>query len=100
MDAERSRRDRTLAPATIYDHDLFLGARLGLNDLADTSLLAGVLVDSDTNARVVTVEGQRRFGENWLLGLQARILSGGLPPDPIAAIANDDFIALTLRRSF
>lgn len=93
-------RDRTLAPATIYDHDLFLGARLGLNDLADTSLLAGVLVDSDTNARVVTVEGQRRFGENWLLGLQARILSGGLPPDPIAAIANDDFIALTLRRSF
>lgn len=93
-------RDRKRAPATIYDDDLFLGARIGLNDLADTSLLAGVLIDRDTDARIITVEGQRRFGENWLLGLEARILSGGHPPDPIAAIANDDFIALTLRRSF
>ena len=93
-------RDRTLAPVTIYDNDLFLGARFALNDLGDTSLLAGVLIDHETDARVVTVEGQRRFGENWLLGIEGRFLSGGVPPDPITAIANDDFIVLTLRRSF
>jgi len=93
-------RDRTRAPATIYDDDLFLGARLGLNNLGDTSVLAGVLIDRATDARVVTVEGRHRIGENWLLGIEGRFLSGGVPPDPVALIGRDDFLAVTLRRSF
>jgi len=93
-------RDQTLAPATIYDEDLFLGARIALNDIGDTSLLAGVLIDSQTDARVLSVEAQRRFGDNWLLGVEGRFLSGGVAPDPITAINRDDFVALTLRRSF
>ncbi len=93
-------RDRLLAPVTIYDEDLFLGARLGLNDLGDTSLLVGMLIDRATDARVVTIEGQRRFGENWLVGIEGRFLSGGEAPDPIMAISADGFVAVTLRRSF
>lgn len=93
-------RDRALAPATLYDDDLFLGARLGLNDVDGTSLLAGVLIDRATDARVVTVEGERRLGESWLLGIEAQFFGGGVAPDPIAAVDRDDYLALTLRRSF
>ncbi len=93
-------RHPVLAPATIYDDDLFLGARLGLNDINDTSLLAGALIDRDTDARVFLFEGQRRLGENWLLSLEGRFFGGAVAPDPISAIRNDDYLSLSLKRSF
>lgn len=93
-------RDTALAPPTIYDDDLFLGARLGLNDIGDTSLLAGALIDRETNARVILVEGQRRLGETWLLSLEGRFFSGGTAGDPISTIQRDDFLSLSLNRSF
>ncbi len=100
--AEYSRdgRDPALAPATIYDDDLFLGARLGLNDISDTSLLAGALIDRYTDARAYLVEGQRRLGENWLLSLEGRFFDGAVAPDPISVIRNDDYISISLKRSF
>ncbi len=93
-------RDLAQAPATNYDDDLFLGARLALNDISDTSLLAGALIDRDTDARVYLVEGQRRLGENWLLSLEGRFFDGAAAPDPISAIRNDDYISIGLKRSF
>jgi len=93
-------RDPRLAPATIYNNDLFVGARLTLNDIGDTSVLAGALIDRDNGARVVTIEGQRRFGENWVLGLQGRFFTAGTPGDPISVVAADDYVSLTLKRSF
>jgi hypothetical protein len=93
-------RDPALAPATIHDDDLFLGARLALNDIGDTSLLAGALIDRETDARVFLVEGQRRMGENWVLSLEGRFFEGGVAPDPISVIRNDDYISISLKRSF
>ena len=93
-------RDPVLAPATIYDDDLFLGARLALNDIGDTSFLAGALMDRDTDARVFLIEGQRRLGDEWLLSLEGRFFAGAVVPDPIFAIQNDDFLSISLKRSF
>ena len=96
----RDRRDPVLAPPTIYDDDLFLGARLGLNDINDTSLLAGALFDRGSDARVVLLEGQRRMGENWLLSVEGRFFEGAAAGDPLATIQNDDFLSVRLKRSF
>lgn len=93
-------RDPTLAPATLYDDDLFLGARLALNDISDTNLLAGALLDRDTDARVFLIEGQRRLGDDWLLSLEGRFFDGATGSDPILAIQNDDFLSISLKRSF
>ena len=93
-------RDPALAPLTFYDDDVFLGARMTFNDLADTSLLAGVLIDRNTNARVARIEGQRRLGDDWVLGIDGVFFSGVTPPDPLAAISRDSYIEVSLRRSF
>ena len=93
-------RDRSLAPATLYDNDLFLGARLGFNDIGSSSLLAGVLIDQDTDATIWTFEGQRRFGEDWVVSLEGRFFAGAIAPDPVAAILSDDYLALSFKRSF
>ncbi len=60
------------APRTPFENDLFVGTRLALNDTQDTSVLAGVIVDLDTRATFVNVEASRRFGERWVLELEAR----------------------------
>jgi len=93
-------RDLARAPATIYDDDLFLGARLALNDIGDTSFLAGVLMDRKTDARVFLLEGKRRLGDHWLLSLEGRFFDGAGAPDPISAVQNDDFVLMGLKRSF
>ncbi|NOX73864.1 MAG: hypothetical protein GXP03_09675, partial [Alphaproteobacteria bacterium] len=65
-----------------------------------TSLLAGALIDRNTPTRVLFIEGQRRFGDSWVLGLKGRFFTGAAAPDPIAAVNSDDFLTLTLKRSF
>ena len=93
-------RDKAQAPATLYDNDLFLGARLSLNDIGSTSLLAGTLIDRRTDARVFMIEGQRRLGEDWLLEVTGRFMEGGTFPDPIAAVQSDDYLSVSMRYSF
>ncbi|NOX41657.1 MAG: hypothetical protein GXP05_14450, partial [Alphaproteobacteria bacterium] len=100
VEYNRDTRDPALAPATFYDDDVFVGARLALNDIGDSSLLAGALIDRNTPTRVLFIEGQRRFGDSWVLGLKGRFFTGAALPDPIAAVNSDDFLTLTLKRSF
>lgn len=93
-------RDPALAPATIYDKDIFLGARLALNDLNGTSLLAGALIDTKTDARVYVAEAQRRLGDNWRLSLEGRFFTGTSPSDAAAPIRSDDYLQLSFERFF
>ncbi len=100
--AEYSRdgRDPLLAPVTILDDDLFLGARLTLNDLASTNLLAGMVLDRRSGARLLSVKGARRIGESWQVSLEGRFFNTPAPGDPVAALANSDYLSLSLTRSF
>ena len=93
-------RETLQAPISIYDNDLFLGARFALNDFGDTSILAGALLDQKTDTQAFSIEAQRRMGENWVLGLEAKFFVNATPPDPVAIVGKDDFLSLTLKRSF
>jgi len=93
-------RNNKKAPGTINDNDLFAGARLALNDEQDTSALAGVIVDVKTGASFISVEAERRVGDNWKVELEARF-SAFIPDNDIAAgIRKDDLITLRLNRYF
>lgn len=81
-------RDPTMSPVTPFENDLFLGARLTWNDLADTALLAGAIIDGDTQATQVQVEYQRRLGDSNLLDIELRALDGA--SDPLLAPQKDD----------
>ncbi|MCH9021263.1 MAG: hypothetical protein IID32_00675 [Planctomycetes bacterium] len=62
--------DRGNDAFTIFENDLFLGARLALNDVQSSALRAGVIFDNDSGSKLLRVEGSRRFGADWVVELE------------------------------
>ena len=88
------------APVSTQDEDVFLGARLALNDIQDTELLAGFSVDHNTGEQFYNLEAERRLGQNYELELRARFFAGSDPGEDAFAIERDDYIQLRLSRYF
>ena len=100
------------APLLAFEHDVFAGVRLALNDFADSRLLAGAIVDHETGETIVSVEASRRVGRAWRLSVDLRTFSGSsVPPagDPAALVdprakwgvlADEDYLQLELTRFF
>jgi hypothetical protein len=86
-------RDAT-APATIYDQDTFVGARLALNDIQDTQFLAGAVIDHEDQSVAGFVEATRRFGRRFTVELEGRFFSHVDPTGDLATVDRDSFIAL------
>ncbi len=84
------RGDQALTP---FQDDVFLGARLALNDVQSTEVLAGAVVDRETGATFVNVEASRRLGQNWTLDLQYRGFVNVLESDRfLFGLRNDDYL--------
>lgn len=84
------------SPPTASDNDLFVGTRLALNDSDDTSVLAGVAVDLDTQELFLNIEAERRFGDNLSAEFQLRTFMNAAPGDALFAIEQDDYLQLRL----
>lgn len=87
-------------PVTIADNDVFVAARLALNDTQDTAVLAGVGYDVDTSETFINIEADRRIGENYVIELRARVFTGARPGDLMYTLKNDDYLQLQLSRYF
>jgi hypothetical protein len=85
-----------LSPPTASDNFLFVGTRLAFNDSDDTSVLAGVAVDLDTQELFLNIEAERRFGDNLSVELQLRTFLNADPGDTLFAIEHDDYLQLRL----
>jgi hypothetical protein len=84
------------APPTAFDNDAFIGTRLALNDANDTSVLAGVAIDTDTQEIFLNVEAERRFGDNLSVELQLRAFASSEPAEALNAFDRDDYLQLRL----
>ena len=91
-------RDAT-APVTALADDVFVGTRLVLNDVNDTMLLVGAIIDRDHHDVIGFIEGQRRLREAWRLELELRLLDHA-EHVPLQGVANDSFLAFRLARFF
>ena len=78
------------------DNDFFLAARLGLNDIQDTSVLAGVVIDADTSSQFFNVEAERRLGNRFVAELRARFLTNADQGDADFIFSQDDYVQVTL----
>ncbi len=98
---------------TLFEHDVALGARFTWNDVHDSNALVGIIWDTDTGERIVSLEAQRQLGADWLLRVEGRLFSGSraVPPDrPLQALTDarhragflerDDFLQIELVRYF
>lgn len=93
-------RSKTDAPIVISDNDVFVGARLALNDEYDTSMLAGLVVDTNYGSLGSFIEAERRLSNHWKVELEARLLFNVHERDPAFVFRKDDSITLRLTYSF
>ncbi|MDJ0748480.1 MAG: hypothetical protein QNJ11_03290 [Woeseiaceae bacterium] len=89
-----------LEPVSIADNDAFVGARLAMNDVQDTSVLAGFSYDVDTGETFVNVEAERRLGEDWFGELRIRAFAGADSIDNTFFLGGDDYLQLNIARYF
>jgi len=89
-----------LQPPTAFEDDIFIGARLALNDTQDTALLAGAIFDSSSGETFINIEAERRLNPHLVMEVRARFFFGAGPTDPTFALIKDDYIQFRLARYF
>ena len=85
---------------TAFQDDFFTGIRFALNDVQDTQILAGVIVDSNTYAQFYNIEVSRRFFDSFTLEAEARLFNGASPGDPAYMFRNDSHFRFELSYHF
>ena len=94
------RDDNGDAPPTAFENDVFVGARLALNDEDDTILLAGAVIDAGDRSTLATLEASRRIGSDWKVEIEARVFIDIAPGDVLSGVSKDDFITFRMTRFF
>ncbi len=87
-------------PVTIADNDIFVAARLALNDVQSTAVLAGFSYDTETGETFVNIEAERRFGEDWFAELRVRVFSGAEQGESTYWLRRDDYVQLSVAKYF
>ena len=93
-------RDPADAPFVLADNDVFVGARLALNDEPDTQALAGTVVDVETGSMAWSLEAERRIGSDWRAEVEARLFANVSDDDEAAGLRDDGFVTFRLTRFF
>tara|TARA_R110002110_G_scaffold84618_18_gene219916 strand:+ start:1471 stop:2631 length:1161 start_codon:yes stop_codon:yes gene_type:complete len=83
-----------------YQNDAFFALRWGANDVASTSLLGGIVIDTQTGATGLRFEGSRRLGDDYSLSVEAYAFTHVPAEDPVYSIADDDYLQIRVARFF
>ena len=97
---EYSYDSRDEGERSVFDRDLFVGARFALNDEQSSELLAGFVVDTNNGSQTFRLEGNRRIGDNWKATIEMQLFSNIDASDPLDALAEDDYLLFELARYF
>ncbi len=88
-------RNRFSAPVTA-DNDVFIAARLAMNDSKDTSVLGGFSYDLDNDSMFVNVEAETRLTDHLTAELRVRLFTQVDPGDNAYVFNRNDYVQLTL----
>ena len=92
--------DRGANQRNIFANDAVLGLRWTPNDAASTAVLLAATVDMETKALGLSLEAERRFGDDYFASLEARFFENIPASDLLFSFSNDDFIQLRVARYF
>lgn len=93
-------REDFIAPPTIFNNDVFTGARYALNDFQDTAILAGVVTDLEDGSMSGRLEAERRFGANWVAELEAQFFTNVDNSNLVAIFEQDSLLTFRVSRFF
>ncbi len=85
---------------SVFQNDVFVGARLALNDMQSSELLMGIGTDLDHSASSFLVEASRRFGESFKASLDIRLLQSSDSIDTAFMLRHDDHAQLSVEWYF
>ena len=88
--------DDTRSPGTPFEDDVFLGTRLALNDVEDTELLAGVIMDVDDHERIFSLEFERRLNDNMSLEIEGQLFDNIESDTLLNGFKDDSFLEVRL----
>jgi len=88
--------DRGSKATTPFQDDLMLGLRLTLNDVVSSEALIGIITDQDSDAKALSIEASRRFGNQVKFSVEARSYTDLPMDDLLYAYRNDDYIQVEL----
>lgn len=97
---EYHRDSRGEATGVAFQNDVFVGARLALNDEDSSELLAGAFLDVDNSSKSFRVEGSRRLGKGFKINIEAQVFTDIDANDPLQSFEKDDFIQVELQKFF
>jgi len=81
---------------TIYENDIMGGIRLAVNDMADSTILLGLIRDFDSGSTIIAIEASRRLDDSIRLNIDASFFVDMDFNDPAFAMAKDDFIKIEM----
>ena len=83
-----------------FQDDVFVGARLAVNDVQDTQVLAGAIKDLDVSTLLTFVEASRRVGDRWRIEFEFRGFHRVNPRDVLVFLQQDSYFQLDIIRFF
>jgi len=84
-----------------YENDLFLAARLALNDVESTEFTVSLVEDLARSGRVLGFEAKRRLNDRLSLKLEGIAFAGiGREGNILSDLRRDGFVALNLVYGF
>lgn len=104
-------------PLAMFEDDWFVGWRLAFNDIDDSELLAGLIIDPSSSEKTFGMEYSQRLSDSVSLAIEGRTwfggdkapdslqmalmeLQAGQQRDKLASLMNDDYVELNLTYYF
>lgn len=88
--------DRGDAALGSLQSDVFLGGRLAFNDVQSTEFLFGTILDVNRSTRLISLEGNRRFGDAFKASVEMRLFQNVSDKEFIYLFREDDFLKFEL----
>jgi hypothetical protein len=88
------------APPTPFESVFFLGARLALNDVQSSEVLAGWSIDPGESSSTLVVEAERRLKQHWSAEMEGRWFRQSEDNAILSSTKKDSYITFRLIRYF
>lgn len=98
---EYSWDERQERATSLFQDDLFFGARLALNDVSDSQVLIGVSTDlENSDSRAIFIEAATRIASSLTMNIELRYFDSDTATDPLFRFKDDSFIQLGVEYFF
>ncbi len=91
-----TREECCSAPPTSFEDDVFMGFRLAFNGKNNIELLAGAILDVDTQASVFIFEFGQRISDDFKVEVESRQFINFPATDPLRYIEQDGYVTFRL----